>query len=260
MSALQIVAFVALGLFAGTYGTLVGVGGGLLIVPVLLLAHAAPKDAAGTSMAVILANAASGSYSYLRQRLVNVRAGFIFAIAGLPGALLGGLADQYVPRRLFSLLFGLLLAVIAARIFITEGQRDDADRPAIAPEHPHAKEFAWMPAAAIGLGAGFVASMFGIGGGLVFVPSLVYLFAFPAHVATATSTFIIALNAIFATASHAYYGDVLWGPAVAIAAGAVVGAQIGSRVAKHVRRAALLRLFSAAVMVTAFWLLYKALV
>jgi uncharacterized membrane protein YfcA len=66
------------------------------------------------------------------------------------------------------------------------------------------------------------------------------------------------LTAIFATASHAYYGDVLWASAIAIAAGAVVGAQIGARMAQHVRRSLLLRLFSLAVIFTAFWLLYKA--
>jgi len=95
LTPLEAAAFVMLGFVAGTYGTIIGVGGGVLVAPVLLLAHAAPKEAAGTSMAVVLANAASGSFTFLRQRRVDVRAGLVFAVAGVPGALLGGLADQH---------------------------------------------------------------------------------------------------------------------------------------------------------------------
>jgi uncharacterized protein len=255
MNALEGAGFITLGFVAGIYGTLVGVGGGLLIVPILLLNHVAPKDAAGTSMAVVLANAASGSVSYLRQRRIDVRSAFVFALAGLPGALLGGLVDQYVPRTLFSLLFSALLFFVGVRFFLKPGQ----DGPAAVVSSGNTAGFRPVPAAAIGLVAGFLASMFGVGGGIIFVPSMAYLFGFPAHIATATSTFIIALTAIFGTASHAYYHDVLWGPAVAIAIGAVAGAQIGARIAPRVRVSQLMRLFSVAVLLAALWLLYKAL-
>lgn len=257
MNALEGAGFIALGLVAGIYGTLVGVGGGLLIVPILLLNHVAPKDAAGTSMAVVLANAASGSVSYLRQRRVDVRSAFVFALAGLPGALLGGIVDQYVPRKLFSLLFSALLLFVGVRFFLKPG--DDAEGSAAVVSTRNTAGFRPLLAAAIGLIAGFLASMFGIGGGIIFVPTMAYLFGFPAHIATATSTFIIALTAIFGTASHAYYHDVLWGPAIAIAIGAVFGAQIGARIAPRVRMPQLMRLFSLAVLFAALWLLYKAL-
>jgi uncharacterized protein len=257
VSGLEFAAFVALGVVAGAYGTLIGVGGGLLVVPVLLLAHVAPKDAAGTSMAVVLANAASGSISFLRRRRVDVRSGLIFALAGLPGALLGAVADQFVPRRLFGFLFGVLLASVGARLFINPGNA--ASRGATVADQGNTAGFRVLPAAAIGLGAGFLASVFGVGGGIIFVPTMVYLFAFPAYVATATSTFVIALTALFGTASHAYYHDVLWLPAVAIALGAIAGAQIGVQLAQRVRVPQLLRLFSLAVIFAALWLFYKAL-
>jgi uncharacterized membrane protein YfcA len=257
MNALEVAGFIALGLVAGTYGTLVGVGGGLLIVPILLLSHIAPKEAAGTSMAVILANAASGSVSYLRQRRVDVRSAMVFTLAGLPGALLGGFFDQFVPPKLFSLLFGTFLLLMGVRFFLKPGQDSESGAPVVSTRNTAG--FRPLLAAAIGLVAGFLASMFGVGGGIIFVPSMAYLFSFPAHIATATSTFIIALTAIFGTASHAYYHDVLWGPAVAIAIGAVAGAPIGARIAPRVRMPQLMRLFSLAVLLAALWLLYKAL-
>ncbi len=257
MNPLEAAAFVLLGIIAGTYGTLIGVGGGLLVAPVLLLAHAAPKEAAGTSMAVVLANALSGSYSFLRQRRVDVRSGIVFALAGIPGALLGGLADQHVPPRLFSGLFGAFLAIVSVRLLVRPGV-DPGGSAAVADPKNTAGFRPW-PAVLIGLGAGFVASLFGVGGGVIFVPTMAYLFSFPAHIATATSTFIIALTAIFATASHAYYHDVLWGRALFIALGAVVGAQLGARIAPRVRAPALMRLFALGVLFAAGWLFYKAL-
>jgi uncharacterized membrane protein YfcA len=251
-------AFVALGLAAGTYGALIGVGGGVLIVPVLLLwQHVAPKDAAGTSMAVVLANAASGSVTFMRQRRVDIRSGVVFALAGLPGAVLGGIADQVVAPKIFSLLFAAFLIIVGVRLLLQPGQTA-SEPPAIA-DASTTSGFRVLPAVVIGLFAGFVASLFGIGGGIIFVPTMVYLFAYPAHVATATSTFIIALTAIVATLTHAAYHDVLWGPAAWLAVGAIGGAQIGARLAPRVRAAGLLRLFALAVLFAAAWLCYKAL-
>ena len=257
MSALEIAGFVALGAIAGTYGSLIGVGGGVLIVPVLLWMHVPAKEAAGTSIAVVLANGVSGSLIYLRDRRVDLRAGFILAIAGLPGALLGGFVDQYVPHRLFEFLFALLLAVVGLRLFARPGQ--DIAAPAATADATNTAGLRPLPAGAIGLLAGFIASVFGVGGGIVFVPSLAYLFGFPAHVATATSTFVIALTAIFGTASHAYYHDVLWAPAGLIAVGAIAGAQVGARLAPRVRVLHLMRLFALAVLLAAAWLLFRSL-
>ncbi len=257
MNGLDLAAFLALGFVAGAYGTLVGIGGGLLVVPVLIFAHYPPKDAAGTSMVVVLANAMSGSLSYLRQSRVHVRAASVFALAGVPGALLGGLVDQYVPRRLFSLLFGLLLAFVAVRIFISR-ERVGNDNSMRATTF-NASPFPAPVAAIVGFLAGFIASVFGVGGGLIFVPTMVYVFHFLPHIATATSTFIIALTAIFGTASHAYYHDIRWGPALAIAGGAIVGAQVGARIAPRIHHSQLLRLFSIAVFIAALWLLYRAI-
>ena len=251
-------AFLALGLAAGTYGALIGVGGGVLVVPVLLLwQHVAPKDAAGTSMAVVLANAVSGSATFLRQHRVDTRSGIVFALAGIPGAVLGGVADQIVAPRMFSLLFAAFLILVGLRLLVYPGQSTSTG-PAIA-DAMTTRGFRMLPAIFIGLGAGFVASLFGVGGGIIYVPTMVYLFAYPAHVATATSTFIIALTAIVATATHAAYHDVLWVPAAWLALGAVGGAQIGARLAPRVRAAGLLRLFALAVLIAAGWLCYKAL-
>jgi len=98
-----------------------------------------------------------------------------------------------------------------------------------------------------------------VGGGIIYVPTMSYLFAFPAHVATATSTSIIALTALVATASHTFYHDVRWLAAILLAIGAVAGAQLGARIAPRIRAPGLLRLFALAMLLTAAWLFYRAL-
>jgi hypothetical protein len=280
----EIVGLVALGLFAGVYGTMVGLGGGILLVPAFLFLGFDPRIAAGTSMAVVLANGVSGTISYLRQRRVDVSTALLFAIAGIPGAWLGAVIDQAIPQRLFSALFALLLAWVGIRLLVTapaalseindEVHRDDEPRPGLAPHAKpgyvsrdfvdaqgtrHAYSYNVAGGTAVSLIAGFVASTFGIGGGIVQVPAMIFLFDFPAHIATATSTMIITVTALVGTASHAVYGDVRWADAVLVAAGAIVGAQIGARIARRVPSAPLLRLLAIGVLVTCAKLLWSAL-
>ena len=272
----------ALGLAAGCYGTMVGLGGGFLLVPAFLLLGFDSRVAAGTSTAVVLANGISGTLSYLRQRRVDVRSGLAFAIAGVPGAWLGALIDQHVSQRLFSLLFCALLLWVGIRLLTTTprthreledeslGARDDEPRPGLIDDADrgllvrdfhdahgvrHTYRYNLAAAVAVSMCGGLIASMFGIGGGIVQVPAML-LFGFPMHVATATSQFVIAGTALVGTASHAFYGDVAWGTAAIVAAGAVVGAQIGARLARRVPAAPLVRLLAAAVLVTVVRLIW----
>ncbi|HLW37147.1 MAG TPA: sulfite exporter TauE/SafE family protein [Candidatus Eremiobacteraceae bacterium] len=252
MNWFEIAGFVALGLVAGTYGTVVGVGGGLLIVPVLIFAHFAPKQAVGTSMAVVFANAVSGSVLFLRQQRVEIRTGVMFALMGLPGTWLGAYVDQIINRRSFSLLLGLFLFVMAMRLLFGKLTAAEAGATGVN------RQRLWLALLAA-FATGFLANLFGVGGGIIYVPTFLVILNFAAHVATATSTFTIALTALFGTVSHAYYGDIIWGPAVALAVGAVAGAQIGARLAPRIRSVRLIRLFSIAVFVTGGWLIYQGM-
>ena len=275
----EIVGLVLLGFVVGGYGSMVGVGGGFILTPIFLLAHIAPKDAAGTSLAVVLANAASGTWSYFRQKRIDMYTALVFAAAGIPGAILGALIDQYIPHRTFAVMYALLCTVVGARLLITADPRRrpvDGKKAASGAERAPARgtivrnlvdaegvrytyryNLGW--GIALSFGVGFLASIFGIGGGVVHVPAMVYLFSFPAHIAIATSTVIIALTSLFGTASHAYYGDVLYAPAIVVSVGAVLGAQAGAKLARTIKPAPLLRLLSIALLTAAVTLIYRAL-
>jgi uncharacterized membrane protein YfcA len=267
---LEAIGFIVYGFAVGTYGSMIGVGGGFLIVPVLLFLGSPPRVAAGTSLAVVLANSASSTLSYLRQKRVDVKSGLLFSAAGIPGALLGAYADQHVPHHIFTLLFGFLLVAVALRTFLA---RDVGNAPQRKPDDTssggvsrdfvdalgvrHQYRFNVWGGIAVSALTGFLASMFGIGGGVVQVPAMVYLFGFPTHIAVATSQLIIAVTSAFGTAGHAYYGDILPLPALFLAIGAIGGAQLGAHLAARTQPGPLMRWFSLAVAAAALYLIFR---
>jgi uncharacterized membrane protein YfcA len=233
---------VLLGLGVGVFGTLVGAGGGFILTPVLLVLypHDSPRTITAISIAVVFFNASSGSIAYARQRRIDFRSGLVFAIATLPGSIVGALAVGSVSRRAFDALMAVVLAGIAVWLVVgarsgreprdTAGSsRSIVDREGV--EHTYHVPVA--RGAALSLVVGFVSSFLGIGGGIIHVPLLVQVLGFPVHIATATSHFVLAVMSGAATVTHALQGSYRVGHglrrSLALSAGVIVGAQIGAR-------------------------------
>ena len=236
--------FVLLGLVAGGFGTLVGAGGGFVLLPLLVLLYPSDPPAVLTaiSLSVVFANAASGSIAYGRMGRIDVRAGAWFALAGLPGSILGAAVTQRMNHRVFDPLLGAVLLLGAVAILIRSG------RSAAPPEYPtrvlierdgtrHAYSPRLVLGAALSAGVGFLSSLLGIGGGVIHVPLMVAALGFPTHVATATSHFVLACLSLAAVVVHARTGTLAlgWGRSVPLALGAVIGAQLGARLSSRVR-------------------------
>ncbi|GBD23244.1 hypothetical protein HRbin29_00904 [bacterium HR29] len=238
-------------------GTLVGAGGGFLLVPALLLLepHAAPVSITATSLLVVWANATSGSMAYARQRRIDYRSGLVFAAATLPGAVAGALVVGWVPRRAFDLLFGVLLVAIGGWLALrrwSEGIREPPRGRWVVVRQLRDREgnvfrYAYPFWRGIGISAavGFLSSLLGIGGGIMHVPAMVVGLHFPVHVAAATSHFVLAFAAGEATLVHAARGVLGWNETLArgglLAAGAVPGAQAGALLARRAPGAAIMR-------------------
>jgi len=270
----EVIAFVLFGLFVGTYGTLVGAGGGFIIVPVLLLVyHATPQQASGTSLAVVFFNALSGTLAYVKQRKVDYATGWRFALATVPGAIIGVYLQTFFTGPVFSAIFGILLIVIA--IFLN--LRPDATRAALhrfgggplppgyvhrslTDAHGERYEYAFNMRGGLVLSfvVGFLSSILGIGGGIIHVPAMVFLFDFPAHLATATSHFVLAITSLIGSVGNLTAGRILYGPAAAMAAGAIVGARFGAAISRKVRGPLIVRVLSLALVVVGLRLLYVA--
>src|SRR5438270_9487868 len=166
------------GLLASILGSMVGLGGGFIIVPVLRIFYGlSPPLAAGTSLALVIANSASASTSYLLQRRVHLRTGWLVAAGGIPGGILGAIAVKHASPRLFDWLFAAFLLVVSADIVINR-ERRLAHRTAAGQDNATATLLT-------GFVVGFVSSLFGVGGGVILIPSLLYFSALPAHIITA---------------------------------------------------------------------------
>jgi len=254
MDPLQFVAFAGLGVLLGTFGTIIGAGGGFLLVPILLLLGWPHQEAAATSLFMVTANAVSGSLSYWRQRRIDLASGLRFGLATLPGALLGPQLAAGISGRVFNIVFGVLLLALATYLFVRAPRRSGEGTPTEAlPRPPGLRGWGWTVrdfvdrrgthwryayvqpwALLLSVGVGFLSSILGIGGGIIHVPALTNLFGFPAHIATATSHFTLAISAATGTAGYLAMGAVRLIPGLALALGAIIGAQIGGAVSHRV--------------------------
>jgi len=221
----------ALGVGIGVLGTLIGAGGGWMIVPLLLLGfHFTPQQAVGTSLAVVFLNALSGSIAYMLQRRVLYSMGLAFAVATIPGALLGAWMVQYLNSRWFSVLFGGFLLCIA--MFLHRGEPlSFSSRPL---EHVSATDLKSFRSPTLRLGiaisfvVGILSSLFGVGGGIIHVPFLIVVLGLPVHSATATSHFVLAITSLTGSLIFLRQGQVRLAAAASMGLGVLIGAQGGA--------------------------------
>lgn len=249
----------------GAVGTMVGVGGGFLIVPVIALLEPSwqPRTVTAYSLAVVCANACSGTAAYLRQGRVDCKSVLVFAAAAIPGVLLGIFGADTIDRGLFDPLFGVLLMLMASWLAIAPQRRPAGlgGSTSRALTDAHGTHYRWSFNLWLGLAGsvvvGVISALFGIGGGPVQVPFLVAVLNYPEHVATATSHAVLAVTSLVATLIHAAQGDYAGDLSLtlATAAGALAGAPLGARLSRYVPGKMLLRILAAMLAFIAFRLL-----
>jgi uncharacterized protein len=254
--------WVIVGLLVGTYGTLIGAGGGFVLVPVLLFAypHASASQITAVSLAVVFANAASGSIAYQRLGFADYRSGIVLAAATIPGAIAGALIVNAIPIRLFHLLMGAALVLVSVYLLarphgslsLLAGSPGTVSRHLVDGQGVgHDYRFNLGLAAVISIGIGFLSSVLGIGGGIIHVPVLTTLFSFPAHVATATSQFVLMFTSLTGALTHIAHGDYAGFIPVtlALAVGVVLGGQAGAMLSRRVSGSVIIRLLALALLV-----------
>jgi uncharacterized membrane protein YfcA len=266
---------IPLGFVVGAFGTLVGAGGGFVLVPLLLLIYPDedPAQITAISLAVVFFNALSGSAAYARLKRIDYQTGLIFAAATIPGAVAGAYLVGEVPRRLFDVMFGLLLISLALYTLWGAGRQEMIRTPmrgrgVITRTMPAGESETFMYSFNVWLGAlystvvGLISSLLGIGGGVIHVPIMITFLRFPTHIAVATSHFVLAFMAGAGSGVHLANGDLAGDNmirAVLIAIGVIPGAQLGARVAQRLHGRVIARLLVVALLVLSVRLLYSGL-
>ncbi len=277
----QIVVWAVVGVGVGAYGTLVGAGGGFIMVPIFLffIPGITPAEAAGTSLSVVFFNALSGTASYIRQGRVDFRTGTIFAIATIPGAIIGAYLSNLFSNRPFYIVFGFFLIAIAVFLNIRPDPRkavalaepetgttapDELPRGWVARSITDRSgeafdyQFNMVGGIVLSFFVGFLSSILGIGGGIIHVPAMVFLFNFPAHIATATSHYVLVISALVGSLSHLAAGDIRWVPMIGMSIGVIPGAQIGARISRRLHGQWIIRGLALALALVGIRLVFKA--
>ena len=265
---LQWVILALVGFVTGVFGVLVGAGGGFILVPILrIFFDKDPAIVAGTVLALVAANSISGAFAYRYMRVVDKRSAYLFAAAAIPGSVIAPFVLKKALEGLpgvFDAMFGLLLVILAVRIATQQldsgrqsrlGRARSRRRSFINPQTLHRRRITaesgetyryrlnerW--AVLINFVLGFISSFFGVGGGFLRTPILVYAFGFPVQVAVATSIFALSFYTTAGAATHAFIGNIEWFPTFVFAGiGLVTGGQIGARLSGKVQGPWIMRL------------------
>jgi len=273
---------VALGLvFGAVVGFslgLTGGGGSIFAVPLLVYGLAVrPREAIGISLAAVGATALIGGLRRLARGEVEVRTGLLFAAAGMVGAPAGSWLGSRVPEGLLLVLFAVLMVTVAVRMWVqaerrpleakairaTTGIPDDERGPSCRRDPSGqlrltSRCFAVLVVA--GLAAGVLSGLFGVGGGFVIVPSLVLITGMGIHRAVATSLLVIALVSSSGVASYLVAGRPLPLALTGVfVVGGVVGMELGTLVGRRLGGPRLQKIFAAAMVAVAGFIVLKYL-
>jgi uncharacterized protein len=214
------------GFGAGVLSGLFGVGGGIAMTPGLTaLAGVAPIVAVATPLPVILPTAAVGAFTYRRAGQVDLRAAAWISLTGAAASAVGALLTEVVDARLLLLLTAALLAWQSVQIL--RGR----SRPPAIEERPIP---AWR-LALLGVSAGVLSGLLGIGGGLVIVPALAGMLGVALKRALGTSLVAVVVLVIPGTIVHAVLGNIDWAVALFLVIGSLPGARLGATVALGTR-------------------------
>jgi uncharacterized protein len=239
-----VIILIAVGLGAGALGSMLGVGGGIIMVPALTFLNLTPTQVSSTSLIAVMSTSISSTIEYSRQKRIDYALGLEMAASAIPGGVLGAILSEYLKEDSFKLYFGILLILTGLYISYKNSVLKDlrAKRRSVPLQ---------VAVFAASFGAGTISSLFGVGGGIVFVPAMLLVLGLTMHRAAPTSQLTLMLTAIAGVFTHSLLGHPDYLQAVALSAGAFVGAQIGARLSRITAEALLQRFLGIVLMVVA---------
>jgi uncharacterized membrane protein YfcA len=233
---------ILLGFAAGILGSMIGLGGGIIVVPVLTFLGFPPTVAASNSLFAALSNAIASTISYSKQKRIEFSLGLKLGLLTVPGTVLGAVISSDVSSEIFKILFGIILVFSAAYIFLRKKLETK--------EKTLSKQ---MIVFAIGASffAGIVSSFFGIGGGIIFVPLMVVGMGMAMKRAAPTSQLILLFASLSGVIVHSILGHPDFLQAGLLAIGSFFGGLVGARLSLEIKERYLQILISVVILIAA---------
>jgi len=264
-----------IGLCGGTLGSLLGLGGGIIVVPALLffspylsiLNDLPPQIAVGTSLVVIIFTGLSSTLAYMKYKKVDYKSGLILFIGSGPGALLGAWVNKSLNTDSFFVYFGLFMILCSILLFFNDRMKPKKKEISSGiirkfvdnQGQEHVYGFHPLMGFVVAFSVGFLSGLFGIGGGSLMVPAMIMLFSFPPHIAVATSMFIIFLSAIVGSFTHISLGHVNWLYLILLIPGAWIGGKWGAAINQRLKSKQIVMLLRIILIIVGIRLIYQGL-
>src|SRR5579875_1139095 len=260
-------------LFAGLIGSLTGLGGGVLLVPMLvLLFHVNVRYAVGASLISVIATSSGAASAYLSEGYTNLRIGMFLQIAATSGAIAGAIVGGHLRATTIAVIFGAVL-LYSAYLSFRRQEEAESDRPSdrlavrLRMEGSYPLASGWKSYKVYNLGGGFslmllagtLSGLLGIGSGAVKVLAMDLLMRLPYKVSTTTSNFMIGITAAASAGIYLRDGFIDPGLTMPVMLGVFVGALMGAKLLMAVPTRPLRVFFSLVILVMALEMIYSGL-
>ena len=245
------------GFLIGTVASMIGIGGGVFIVPLLALLYGfSPAQAVGTSLTTIIFTSLASTANYSKQKRIYYKIGLILAITTIPGAILGAYLTSIIQQPLLGLTFGVFLIFVALRMIFRLNL--SKTQSIISSEHTmlENKKKVWL-GLALSFFGGLSSGLLGIGGGALLVPIMNLAMGMTMHVTTATSMFTMIFTSTSGVVQHLSLGHVNLESALLLAVGTIFGAQLGAYGSKKISGGNLRRIFGLVLIIISIRMILK---
>ncbi|MDD5171895.1 MAG: sulfite exporter TauE/SafE family protein [Candidatus ainarchaeum sp.] len=259
---MEIALLILISLAIGFFAAILGIGGGVILTPALILLGMETHIAISVSLGGVVLTSLVSSLEYLRQRLVDLKLALIMIAVSAPGALAGAYLSIETPGTVLEKMMGLFLLAMAG-LMLANMEMKVVDRVLSIERQVKAKDgtkFSYhahllflLP---VGMAAGFAAGLFGIGGGVMIVPSLL-LSGIPAQVAVATSSLMVNASADASFLTYLAKGEFDLSYLLPIAPALMIGAYAGARLSRKVKPAHTKALLACLLVILAAMLLLR---
>ncbi len=250
-----------LGVVGGFLSGLLGLGGAIIMIPLMLFVPKAlgigvlsMKAVAGLSMVQVVFASISGVLRHRKNKFVSIKLLLTLGITVAIGSGLGSVLSKYMSNQMLLIAFGMIAVMAALMMFIPP--KDEITRV----DDPDAIEFNRPLAAGLGLVIGSLAGMVGAGGGFILIPVMLYVLKIPIRVTIGTSLGIVLIGAVVGAVGKMATGQVDWLLALALVLSSVPSAQLGSMVSKRTPALVLRYSLMSVIILTSVQIWYKIIV
>jgi hypothetical protein len=216
---------IPLGFVAGVVGSIIGLGGGIIVVPVMTFLGISPTASSSSSLFAAFSNSIASTVSYAKQKRIDYKIGLKLGLMSIPGTILGALISAEVTPNVFKILFGIVLFASCCYLFIKKNLESKSS----------ISKQMFAASAAISFFAGILSSFFGIGGGIIFVPLMIIGLGLLVKNATATSQLILLFSSASGMIAHSFLGHSDFNYALLLSVGAFGGGLVGARLSLELK-------------------------